>query len=782
MKQQGWISPVFAPLMMLGLITSYVLATIPPALAQNSQNESLTQSNRAFEQGLTAYQNGQMLEAIQHWQNALTLYEIPLKRAQILGNLAIAYYETGQYINALEVNQEALDIFDDLDMEEAVGQVQSNLANVYVNLGDYNSAIAAYQTSLSAAQLSGDRVAEGIITGNLGYIYAIQGEQLIALEKYEHSLAIAREMNDLEGESHRLLNIGLAYHALENIPYAISYYQMSLEIAQDLNHRSLQAKALGNLGMAIADNDQYDNAILHYEQSLTIAKTLHDPNLTAMILNNLGYTFLAANRLDEAEEKLREAISNLDSLRTQLNDTYNVSIFDTQIYTYNLLAQILVAQNKPEAALEISEAGRARAIAKLLTNRFQSTDIELAGSASEHVDNSLPPTINEIRQLAQERNVTLIEYSLVPEEAFRQQGRQRGRISEIHIWVVKPTGEVKFNQVKLSPDEPSLQDLVSNSRRAMGVSDGRGGLVLENDLPQNQLKTLHRLLIEPIAEWLPTNPASPVVIIPQERLFLVPFAALQNEAGEYLIEQHTLLTAPSIRTLSLTHAMRQNQRISVSQQNLTEKEALVIGNPVMPNIWVSQEEPSKQLPTLPKAVNEAETIAGIFGTEPLIGHEATETFVKERIQTAQIVHLATHGLLEYGQPRTYGIQNIPGAVALAPSQDDDGLLTANEIQAFELSAELVVLSACDTGLGTITGDGIIGLSRSLIAAGAPSVVVSLWSVPDAPTADLMIKFYEELELGKDKAQALRQAMLQIMEEYPDEPQNWAAFTLIGEAN
>jgi len=98
----------------------------------------------------------------------------------------------------------------------------------------------------------------------------------------------------------------------------------------------------------------------------------------------------------------------------------------------------------------------------------------------------------------------------------------------------------------------------------------------------------------------------------------------------------------------------------------------------------------------------------------------------------------------------------------------------------DLQADLVVLSACDTGRGRITGDGVIGLSRSFIAAGVPSIIVSLWAVPDAPTAELMTEFYRQLDQGQTKAQALRQAMLITMQTHPD-PKDWAAFTLIGES-
>jgi len=124
---------------------------------------------------------------------------------------------------------------------------------------------------------------------------------------------------------------------------------------------------------------------------------------------------------------------------------------------------------------------------------------------------------------------------------------------------------------------------------------------------------------------------------------------------------------------------------------------------------------------------------------------------------------------------------VPGAIALAPEGKDDGLLTSNEILDMKLKAELVVLSACDTGRGKITGDGVIGLSRSLITAGVPSVIVSLWAVPDAPTASLMTEFYQNLQNNPDKATALREAMLKTMKQHP-QPSNWAAFTLIGEAN
>jgi CHAT domain-containing protein len=237
-----------------------------------------------------------------------------------------------------------------------------------------------------------------------------------------------------------------------------------------------------------------------------------------------------------------------------------------------------------------------------------------------------------------------------------------------------------------------------------------------------------------------------------------------DSEGKYLVEKHTILTAPSIQVLELTHKARQNASRS-------GQEALVVGNPSpMP----------KGFTPLKGAQKEALDVAQLLKTQPLIGSQATEPAVMQKLPSARIIHLATHGTFNEQQP-------LLGGVALAQTGKDtqnDGLLTADEIFNLDgkLSAELLVLSACNTGRGRITGDGVIGLSRSFIAAGIPSVLVSLWAVPDAPTAFLMTEFYTNLYQKKlDKAQSLRQAMLKMMETHRDNPRDWAAFTLIGEA-
>jgi len=310
-----------------------------------------------------------------------------------------------------------------------------------------------------------------------------------------------------------------------------------------------------------------------------------------------------------------------------------------------------------------------------------------------------------------------------------------------------------------TPTASPVETLVAATRSATEEATASAATL------QPRLRQSYDLLVAPIADLLPDDPEARVVIIPHDTLFLMPFPALQAPDGRYLLEKHTLITAPAIQVLQLTR----QQRLQLA--NSRNQQALVVGNPTMPSLG----QPPRPLPALPGTEVEAREVASLLDAAPLLGAAATEEAVLARLPEARWIHLATHGLLSAAEG-----WDVPGAIALTPTATSDGLLTASELLDIQLNAELVVLSACDTGRGRITGDGVYGLSRSLLTAGAASAIVTLWHIPDKPTAELMAAFYRYLDQGLDKAQALRQAMLAIAEEHPD-PSHWAAFTLIGEA-
>ncbi|MEL7038385.1 MAG: CHAT domain-containing protein [Cyanobacteria bacterium J06592_8] len=415
--------------------------------------------------------------------------------------------------------------------------------------------------------------------------------------------------------------------------------------------------------------------------------------------------------------------------------------------------------------MEISEKGRARSLAESISEQLNNDQQSL-------IPTNDPLNIEQIRQIAQTQNATFVQYSIIR--------YQDDDIASLYIWIVQPTGEVIFKEVNLSSLNTPLSEIVDKSRIDIGARGRTPATVVNVPGPEQlakqtaNLRQLHDLLIQPIADLLPTDPSEKVVFMPQGELYLVPFPALIDEQNQYLIEKHTILTSPSIQLLDIARKSHTEKR------NNPASEVLIVGNPTMPEVWHPETDEVRQLSALKGAEDEAFAIAEKFQVDPLVRNEATETIITQKMQNARLIHLATHGLLEYGIPEESGVLDAPGAIALAPSGNADGLLTSVEIYNMKLNAELVVLSACDTGRGKIAGEGVIGLSRAFLQAGVPSLIVSLWKVPDDSTQFLMTKFYEYWTEDTDKVVALRQAILETKEKYP-EPINWAAFTLVGEA-
>jgi len=715
--------------------------------------------------GLTYRRLGNYQEALAYYERALLIMQALGDRSSeeiTLNNIGGIYDRLGEYPQALNYYERSLALAQALGDRQSEGISLNNIGSIYELLGQYEQALAYYEQFLAIAQTLGDRPGEGVSLNNIGGIYQRLGDDQEALAYYERALAIARTLGDRLNEAISLNNIGGIYDRLGDYPQALDYHERSLNIRQDIGDRQGAGAALNNIGVVYDRLGQYPEALAYYERALAMRQEVGDRAGEATTLNNIGFNRLDARELAQAENRFLAAIAILESLRLGgLTEEQRISLVETQRKTFQGLQQALIAQNQVDAALEISERGRARVFLEELERRLNPEAFAQLASVP-------PPKMAQIRQIAQAQNATLVQYSIV-------------RNQDLYIWVVQPTGATTFRQVSLSGQNLDIAELVDATRTSMGVLRsivewGEVENVAGNDATNTsatlnaQLQQLHQLLIDPIAEFLPADPTASVIFIPQDELFLVPFAALQDPDGTYLIDRHTILTAPAIQVLASTQAQQQQVR----QANL--QEMLVIGDPTMPPLSLVPGETAEFLQPLPGAEQEAIAIANLLDTAPLLGDAATKSAVVQQMPNARIIHLATHGILDESQ-------GLNGGVVLAADgtgEFNDGLLTAAEIAQMDLNADLVVLSACNTGQGRITGDGVIGLSRSLVLAGVPSVVVSLWAVPDAPTGELMVEFYRQLEQTDNKAQALRQAMLNIREEYPN-PIAWAAFTLIGEA-
>ena len=772
--------------------------------------------------GVVHHDLGKYTQALKFLEQALVIHQQlgnKVEEEQTLINIGLVYNKLGQYPQALKFLKRALVIHQQLGNKAREGLTLTDIGTVYINLAQYPQALKFLKRALVIHQQLGNKAGEGQTLNNIGTVYINLAQYAQALKFYQQALVIFKQVGNKAREGQTFINIGEVYSRLGQYSQALKFFEQALVINHQLGNKVMEGTCFLNIGSIYANLRQNAQSLKFYQQALVIFKQVGNKVGEAQILINSGLVYQKLGQYADAEKALIAAIQILEPLRAELTDANKVSIFEKLANVYVWLQHALVAQNKIDAALEIAERGRARAFVELLARQFD----------SKKAEKILPPTIQQIQQIAKEQNATLVEYSTT-HNRFKVPGREEVLQPKLFIWVIKPTGEVALRSVDLKPlwqkhNYPSLSDLVAKTRESVtqGVSSrgtfnkltfSPGDLVrLNNDEPNwapwqvvavnaqsgtlklkhpsfeegvtiersqadvvekvtsfytknPHLQQLHQLLIQPITDLLPTDPNSRVVFIPQDSLFLVPFPALQDASGKYLIEQHTITTAPAIQVLDLTH--RQRQRVSGSG-----KDALVVGNPIMPKVLLEPGQEPQQLESLPHAEQEAIEIAQLLQTKAITDRQANEAAIVQQLPKAQLIHLATHGILDE-------IRGLGSAIALAPSGTDDGLLTAEEILDLQLQAELVVLSACDTGQGRITGDGIIGLSRSLFAAGVPSVIVSLWSVPDAPTAPLMKEFYQQLQSNPDKAQALRSAMLKTMKKHPD-PRDWAAFTLIGEA-
>ncbi|WP_375511624.1 CHAT domain-containing protein [uncultured Nostoc sp.] len=729
-------------------------------------------------------------EAIRCYERAKIIFQETgdlEKEVDALYHLQDSYNFTSNYAQAIECNNKILTIAKNLNNRLLEAHTLFDLGRSYDALGQREKEKAKnyYQQSLAIANLIDNQTAHWLQVRSrqgLGGYYIVNGDLTRAETCYQESLIIAENIGEEQGQANALQALAEIYYYQGNLNRAWEYNERSLTLKERLQDQIGRGNSIGFRGSIYLLIGEYTKALESFEQSLQVMEEIQELSGKASTLTDIGLTYLYLNQIEEAESKLRQGIELWESVRESLgdHDDFRISIFEQQARTYNLLLDVLIDQEKPLPALEIAERSRARALVDLLSRKLngQLAETTITSPTIQKIRQiAKNPTIQEIRQIAEKENSTLVEYTII------KRGNQK--LESIFIWVIEPTGKITFRRSDLESlsqqQDISLAQLIINSRKSIGVR-GRASLDIVYDAPEpdetQRLQQLHSLLIKPIADLLPSDPNTHVIFIPHQELFLIPFAALQDDQGRYLVEKHTILTAPSIQVLDLTQKKLKEIESRKSQAEKTSN-ILIVGNPVMPCVSLNIGQPAEQLKSLPGAEKEALAIGEVLNVHPLIGAQAIESTIKFKMPQADIIHLATHGLLDYRQLQNESGQSLPGALALASDGKEDGLLTADEIFDLEINASLVVLSACDTGRGEITSDGIVGLSRSFISAGTPSIIVSLWAIPDAPTADLMTEFYHQLKLNPNKAQTLRQAMLKTMKRHPL-PKDWAAFTLIGE--
>ncbi len=765
--------------------------------------------------------------------------------AVILNNIGGVYDSIGQPQRALEFYQQALPIRREIGDRAGEATTLNNIGGVYSSIGQPQRALEFYQQALSITREVGDRSVEATTLSNIGGVYSSIAQPQRALEFYQQSLPIMREVGDRSGEATTLSNIGLVYSSIGQPQRALEFYQQSLPITREINDRSGEATTLSNIGLAYSSIGQPQKTLEFYQQALPIMREVNDRSGEAKILSNLASLQRTLNDRPAALQNVQAAIAIVEDIRGQLIDPDSrTSYFATVQSYYKLQVELLMElhQQNPNQgynsqAFNVTERSKARTLLELLTesradirtgvdpqllqqerdiqtqitaldkrridlansrinNKEQITALETQRETLQTQYRNLqsqirqtspkyaalkypqPLTLEQIQQQILDDNTVILSYSL---------GKDRS-----YLWLVSKT-EMSSYQL---PSQKIIEDL--NKKARSQFTNPR----TSRDTFVRETSELSNILLKPVLEKTRNKR---IVIIGDGALQYLPFGALpdpraENNQYQPLLVNNEVVYLPSASTLQTIRNETQNRPTPPQTLAVLADPVFTANDPRV--VQLSTPAPTNELTLaaqnldraarnargewsrLPGTRQESDTILKLVPPNQslaLFDFQANrENALSNQLSQYRFIHWATHGFANTQKPELSGIVM---SLVDRNGAGSNGYLLLEDIFNLSFNADLVVLSACETGLGEVVqGEGLIGLTRGLMYAGTPRVVTSLWAVPDSQTADLMGSFYTKmLQQNLRPAEALRSAQLEMFRSRSwMAPYYWAAFTLQGE--
>jgi len=668
-----------------------------------------------------------------------------------------------------------------------------NVGNAYLRQPQEAPALNAYQQALQYPEIETNPLLKAYAIANIGEIHRRQDKLDLAETELEQALQLFDRSGEIAEKRRALAFLAAVKRNRQQFNEAESLYKQALLLYEQVRDNLGKGRTLAGLARLYLEQKRFSAAEATYQQAKALAETINDLEVLGYCYWGLGCCYQKAGKLEQAIASFQESLK-LSELRQQnlLTDEGKVSFLDSikDIFDRLLIAHLDLAQrdgSSYQAALEIAESARGRALQDLMQGNKRHRP---------KLQENLPIDADKQRQQEQQQIELQVQQRAIGTSVERHQGELDENIilteapaiarlvfyvllDRIAIFAVTPDGRVSGHVCPIGCHD--LEKKVARLRRAMQVDEAARGIDRKlfpvEDLERvefhpEDLETLlqefYTDLVAPVADTLPSD-GSTLVIEPHASLWLVPFAALQLPDRTWMSDRWALVYAASAQTLA-------EIRNEPCYATLERSKILVVGNPLMPKIRTQNGE-EIELSPLSGAEAEAQAIVASLGDLQhtlLLREQATETAVKDFAQTHNIIHLATHGIAYTENP-------LASFIAFSPTATEDGLLTAREVaENRDLPADLIVLSACQTGLGKISGDGMLGLSRAFLIAGARTVVVSQWSVSDSATKELMVAFYQNYFQSGNKAIALQKGM-QVVRSHSDysHPRYWAAFVVMG---
>ncbi len=647
----------------------------------------------------------------------------------------------------------------------------------------FREALQSWEQALQIYREIKNRQGEANSLGSLGAAYYSLGQYARAIEYHQQSLAIKKEIGDRQGEASSLGNLGLAYRSLGQYQKAIEYHQQSLAIDREIGDRQGEASSLGNLGVAYDSLGQYQKAIEYHQQSLAIAREIGDHNGEALSLNNLGAAYRDNNQPVEAIKNLEASLNIHLDMRGGLSRDNRKQFLATNQRTVITLAEVLIQQNQPEKAFQWLNLATTADLADY--NRLINAQVTNP-EAQKAIDNW---KVNN-QQLEAMRQQLQTKFS---DESARQMREFEAKVNQeaetiaqkypevAELFETKPTDIAQLRQ-NIAPDTLVIQPVPLRDKIALFLLTKDKLTVIESNIKadkfnqlvnqyRNQLSDrknadyldtssqLYDILIRPIEQQIKSNSPKNLAIIATDQLRYIPFESLYDSKTEqYLLQKYPISYLTRISTTNTTPTPH-------SSQAPHSLKALALANP----------KPTNQ--ELKGTEKEAENLLKIFPqSETYLGEKATLDTFKTQASRFSILHLGTHGCFELA-----GCPNLKmeaNTILFANNQQyniaDAALLGLK-------NTELITLSACQTAKeANANGQEISGLAYVLERAGAKSVIASLWNAEDNTSAEIMTQFYQNLQKGMTKSEAMQKAKLSQIETNPH-PFFWSPFILIGDA-
>lgn len=771
------------------------------------------------------------------WQNTLAYYSQaqamidekaePYKMGQIAIGLGDVFLETGMPDLALPKYREALEDFRITKNQRAVSILKWSIGKAYYYAGQYQEALDNLQTARGEAEANKDTTLTAFCDDYLGRTYHAANDYSAALSHFQAALdGFAKAKNTMEIGRTRAL-IGRVYQQQGNQLNARKEYESALATFRTVDDHVNESATLYAMGTLALQQNNLDLAQDLLQQSIKVTEDIRRPSTSSDLM-----TAFSA-KLYERYEAFIECLMRKHSSAPGLG--LNVTAFEThELARARALTELLRAtQTNLVTGLDPGVANRERTLrqslrvkedakVKLLSTAYKSEDLlrldaELAKLRAEYkeinstIAASFPAydritqpgkmTLQQIQQqVLTDDNTLLLEYALGTNKSY--------------VWAITRAGFSSYELPGRSQIERAAQDLYASLIARQPKPDDTPAKLqarirdAETKLPA-QIAALSNVLLGPVAGKLEHQR---LLIVPDGLLQYIPFQALTRPAKEGtadearpLVLDHEIINEPSASALAIVLSESVNRKLASGSVTVLADPVFEVDDPRLPSVnktsLVATQQSSApevsrafrdvlieggQIPRLLSSREEAEAIMSIVpwrtGSKAVDFQANREKFLETDFSRYRIVHFATHALLDNEHPELSGIVL---SLVDQKGKPQNGFLRLNDIYNLRLPVDLVVLSACQTGLGKdVKGEGLIGLTRGFMYAGAGGVVASLWKVDDDATAELMTHFYEGMfQRGLTPAAALREAQLTLWRQKNwHSSYYWAAFVLQGQYN